>query len=70
MYDDAIPWLEKAISSKRYEAVHYPWYNLGRVYAEKDMYNKAKECFRKCLEVEPGYSSAREALDAVSRLVH
>src|SRR4030088_527826 len=24
-HDQAIPWLEKAISSPRYEAYHYPW---------------------------------------------
>lgn len=70
MYDDAIPWLEKATTCKRYEAVHYAWYNLGRVYGHKDMYTKARECFERSLEAEPAYVSAREALDIVIRMVN
>ncbi|HBY58261.1 MAG TPA: hypothetical protein DEH78_00460, partial [Solibacterales bacterium] len=27
-HDDAIPWLEKAAKSGRYESYHFPWYNL------------------------------------------
>ena len=68
-YEEAIPWLEKAIGSKRYEAVHYPWYNLGRVYAEIDMYNRARECFRKAIEIEPEYTVALEALDTITRMI-
>src|SRR5213594_1909102 len=30
--DEAIPWLEQAIRAPRYEAYHYPWFNLGRIY--------------------------------------
>ncbi|MBX5496060.1 MAG: tetratricopeptide repeat protein, partial [Bryobacteraceae bacterium] len=43
--DEAIPWLEQATRSARYEAYHYPWYNLGRVYIGKEMYTKARACF-------------------------
>ena len=52
--DDAVPWLEKAIASSRYEAYHYPWYNLGRVYVAKEMYNKARQCFEQSRQIEPG----------------
>lgn len=68
-HDDAIPWLEKAIASKRYESYHYPWYNLGRVYSSKEMFNKARQCFIKALEIEPTYELARQALSRVRILV-
>ena len=68
-HDDAIPWLEKAIASQRYEAYHYPWYNLGRVYVAKESYTRARECFRKSLEIEPRYSLAEEALQKLRMLL-
>jgi len=68
-YDQAIPWLKQAIASQRYEAYHYPWYNLGRVYVAKESYTKARECFRKSLEIEPQYSPAAEALQKLRMLL-
>ncbi|MDX1982974.1 MAG: tetratricopeptide repeat protein [Bryobacteraceae bacterium] len=67
--EDAIPWLEQAIASKRYEAYHYPWYNLGRVYVAMEWFNKARDCFRKALQVEPRYTLAQEALDRLRTIV-
>lgn len=67
--DEAIPWLEQAIDSRRYDAYHYPWYNLGRVFVIKELYKEARRCFEQSLEIEPGYRPAREALDKVKRLV-
>lgn len=67
--DEAIPWLERALASKRYEAYHYPWYNLGRVYVMKELYNKARRCFERALEIEPGYTLASEALQKLKLLV-
>lgn len=60
-YDEAVPWLEKAIASRRYEAYHYPWYNLGRVYMAKELYTRARQCFQKSLEIDPGYELALAA---------
>ena len=68
-HDEAIPWLEKATTAKRYEAYHYPWYNLGRVYAAQEMFNRARECFEHALEIEPDYTLASEALERIRRLV-
>jgi tetratricopeptide (TPR) repeat protein len=52
--DEAIPWLEKAKQAKRYEPRHFPYLNLGRVYAAKGMLQKALEEFRGALEWHPG----------------
>lgn len=65
--DEAIPWLEKAIRAGRYEAYHYPHCNLGHVYLAKGMMKKALEEFEKALAIEPNYTSAREAAEAVRR---
>lgn len=67
--EEAVPWLEKAIASKRYDTYHYPWYNLGRVYLKQEMFNKARDCFRKSLEIEPTYDLAVEAVTRLRRLV-
>ena len=68
-HDQAIPWLEKAIASERYDAYHYPWYNLGRVYAAKELYTKARQCFLKSLAIEARYSLAVEALEKLRMLL-
>ncbi|HXG31171.1 MAG TPA: tetratricopeptide repeat protein [Thermodesulfobacteriota bacterium] len=62
-YDEAIPWLEKAMVAKRYEPRHYPHFNLGRVYLIKGMVKKALEEFQKALEISPDYPIAKEAID-------
>jgi Tfp pilus assembly protein PilF len=67
--EEALPWLEQAVRSVRYDAYHYPWYNLGRVYAAKEMYNKARECFQQSLEFEPGYELSVEALQKLRMLL-
>ena len=68
-FDEAIPWLEQATRAPRYEAYHYPWFNLGRVYFAKDMYKRARECWEKALEIEPDYKPARESLEKLTRMV-
>ncbi len=67
--DEAITWLEEAIASPRYDAYHYPWYNLGRIYVAKEMFNKARECFARALEIRPGYAPAEEAVERLRRLI-
>jgi tetratricopeptide (TPR) repeat protein len=68
-HDEAIPWLEQATRAVRYESFHYPWFNLGRVYVEKQWYNRARECFENALDIEPGYEPAAEALARLRRLI-
>ena len=65
--DDAIPWLERATRAPRYEAPHYPHFNLGRIYVAKEMYNRALEEFRDALELEPKYEAAQKAVESLRR---
>ncbi|MFQ6671942.1 MAG: tetratricopeptide repeat protein [Candidatus Tectimicrobiota bacterium] len=57
-YDEAIPWLERAMKAERYESYHYPHLNLGRVYLKKGMYIEAVGALEKALEIEPQYQPA------------
>lgn len=59
MYEEAIPWLKKAMEAKRYECYHYPHLNLGRVYLHQKRYEGALKEFEKALEIEPDYRPAR-----------
>lgn len=61
--DEAIPWLEKAKTAKRYEPRHFPHLNLGRVYAAKGMINKALEEFRGALRWDPDNPMVLKAID-------
>ncbi|HUI42692.1 MAG TPA: tetratricopeptide repeat protein, partial [Terriglobia bacterium] len=69
-YDAALPWLERALQSRRYESYHYPHYNLGRVYMAKEMYGKARYHLDQALKLSPDYAMAREALEKLRRKLH
>jgi len=69
-FDQAIPWLQQAIDSKRYEPRHFPHYNLGRAYLGKEMYSQAMRCFQEAIELEPRYGLARQALDSLRRMLN
>lgn len=60
-YDEAIPYLKKAMVAKRYEAYHYPHYNLGRIWEKKGKWYEAIEEYTKALEIRPDYSLAHRA---------
>ncbi|MBI2091291.1 MAG: tetratricopeptide repeat protein [Deltaproteobacteria bacterium] len=67
--DEAIPWLEKAKRASRYEPRHFPYLNLGRIYAAKGMIKKALEEFREALKLNPGDTMATQAIaDLESKL--
>jgi Tfp pilus assembly protein PilF len=65
--EDAVPWLEKALHSERYQSYHYPWYNLGRVFLALETYSRAKQCFQMALQIEPNYTLARDAIEKLRR---
>jgi Tfp pilus assembly protein PilF len=60
--DDAIEWLEKAKTAPRYEPRHFPYMNLGRIYAQKGMVLRAIREFETALEIHPGEASCLSAL--------
>jgi Tfp pilus assembly protein PilF len=64
-FDEALPWLERSLQSRRYESYHYPHYNLGRVYAAKELYAKARYHFEQAIKLSPDYTLAKDALAAV-----
>ncbi|HVN29334.1 MAG TPA: tetratricopeptide repeat protein [Candidatus Binataceae bacterium] len=49
--DEAIDWLEKAKRASRYEPRHFPYMNLGRLYAQKGMVVKAIAEFEEALRL-------------------
>jgi Tfp pilus assembly protein PilF len=69
-FDEAIPWLERAIAAPRYEPRHFPHFNLGRAYAAKGMLARAGECFKESLRIEPRYNLARQAVENLRRMVN
>jgi Tfp pilus assembly protein PilF len=60
--DDAIDWFEKAKRAPRYEPRHFPFMNLGRVYAAKGMVLRAIEEFEGALRVQPDEPYCQRAL--------
>jgi Tfp pilus assembly protein PilF len=65
--DEAIPWLEKATLATRYEAPHFPRFNLGRAFLAKEMFSRALQEFEKALALRPDYGAAARVVDAIKR---
>lgn len=58
-FDEAVPWLEFAINSKRYASYHFAHLNLGRVYELKGLWFEALDEYKKAMEIEPSYETAQ-----------
>jgi tetratricopeptide (TPR) repeat protein len=69
-HDEAIPWLQKAITAKRYDNYHFAHYNLGRAYMASDLLNKARLEFEEALRIHPDYRMARLALAQIRIRIH
>lgn len=69
-FSEALPWLDRALQSRRYESYHYPHYNLGKAYTGLEMFAKARQHYETALRICPGYTLARTALDDVRKKVH
>jgi len=61
--DDAIPWLERAKSAKRYDPRHFPHINLGRIYLTKGMLQKALEEFNAALTINPDDQELKQLVE-------
>jgi len=60
--DEAIGWLERAKSARRYEPRHYPYFNLARVYVRQHKVREAIRELQGAIAIEPGYTPARREL--------
>ncbi len=61
-YDEAVPWLLRAMAATRYEPRHYPHINLGRLYARKGRVQDAIAEIRKALNFDTDHQGARREL--------
>jgi tetratricopeptide (TPR) repeat protein len=61
-WDEAIPWFQKAIAARRYEARCYPHFNLGRVYEHQRKWRQAKECYAVAYSLDKRYVTALAGL--------
>ena len=69
-FDEAIPWLEKAILAKRYESYCFPHLNLGRIWEKKGDYLKAAACYENALKANPDYTLARVSLRKLQAMMN
>jgi tetratricopeptide (TPR) repeat protein len=60
--DEAIEWFENAKKAQRYDARHFPFMNLGRVYAAKGMTLRAIQEFEAALQISPGDATCLAAI--------
>ena len=60
--DEAIEWLEKAKTAPRYEPRHFPYMNLGRIYAQKGMVLRGAGRDELEARVAKGYDATVEEL--------
>jgi Tfp pilus assembly protein PilF len=69
-YDEAIPWLQKAMTAPRYFDSGYPHMNLGRVWEHKGRVFDAMREYKKALQLAPNYKEAYRALKRLESLLN
>ena len=60
-WEEALPWLEKATRAANYDAPHYPFVNLGRIYEHQGDARTALACYQHALDLAPLYLPAEHA---------
>ena len=68
--DEAETWLTKAKSAARYDLRHFPYVNLGRIYAAKGQLIQAVREFEQGLEIFPGEPHCVAALHQIHKIMH
>lgn len=66
--DEAIPWLERAKYAKRYDPRHFPYLNLGRVYAAQGKLTRAITELEHAAELRPDDPTAAQLLGQLRQL--
>src|SRR5262249_22054115 len=62
---EAVPWFEKAKRAPRYEPRHFPYLNLGRLYAARGEVAEALAEFEGALALNPGDEVAVRFLEVL-----
>jgi Tfp pilus assembly protein PilF len=65
--EEAVPWLEKAMVSRRYCCYQFPHYNLGRVRLMQGRIEEAVRAFERALEYDPQHLPSLLALEHIRR---
>ena len=60
--EEAIDWLERAKTARRYEPRHFPYFNLARLYVRRHRIREAIRELEGAVALEPGYAPARREL--------
>jgi Tfp pilus assembly protein PilF len=60
--DEAIPYLQRAVRAERYEARHYPHFNLSRIWLQKDNLAEAIHSLEEAVRLCPNYPAALKEL--------
>ncbi|MFQ6112322.1 MAG: tetratricopeptide repeat protein, partial [Nitrospinota bacterium] len=65
LYDEAIPYLKKAMKAKNYCCPFFPHHNLGSIYAVRGEYEKALREFKEALKLKPDFLPAQRAIELI-----
>jgi Tfp pilus assembly protein PilF len=60
--DEAIPYLQRASHAGRYDARHYPHFNLSRIWVQKGMLAEAIKELEEAIRLCPNYAAAMREL--------
>ena len=69
-FEEAVSWLEKAVSARRYDNYCYPHYNLGRIAERKGDWGQALRHYRQALIENADYKLARRALNRIQAMMN
>lgn len=64
-FEEAIPWLENALTAPRYQSPQFPYTNLGRAYQYMGRYQTALDYYNQSLDIDPLYMPAYWAKTAL-----
>jgi len=68
--EEAIPYIEMAINSKRYDTRQFAYLNLGRAFEMKGLWFEAVEEYRKSKELAPDYLQAMQNFNRLQGLLN
>ena len=68
--EEAIPYIEMALNSKRYDAHHFAHLNLGRAFEMKGLWFEAVEEYRKSKDIAPDYLAAMQNFNRLQGLLN